>query len=226
MTRIWSSRKSTAPSASANTGMFFGHRAVRQELRRRRRFIGRCQSYQWRSKLQERWEYSLRESLKAWKRFARHAKGILAVAQDYDRGWWTAAVEDMSWFVDGPGWKETPLIPLSPISALDTALDDWLRQSEVRPHIVWHKAGLIPQLELGSRTVAGAIGLQLCQAVLRTNSWALCSDCGAFYPTKRKPRPGQNHYCESESCKTTAKNKNAQRKRRENLQKTQQRIEK
>ena len=93
---------------------------------------------------------------------------------------------------------------------LARVINEWLNACEVRPFL-W-LAEEEQKFELRS-TLLGSLGVQLLSSLLRTDGFTVCSACGQPYAPTRRPRKGENHYCQE--CGHRAANKYGQRRYRE-----------
>jgi hypothetical protein len=87
---------------------------------------------------------------------------------------------------------------------------EWLVIGHVEPKFSWDTDG--PKFFLDAGTF-GVLGIQIMQAVARTQGLATCSGCGIPYMREgRRPQLGRRNYCPS--CGTRAALRDAQRERR------------
>ena len=185
--------------------------------------------------------WSASESVEAWRRYVRRAKGIVTIAANLRQDP-PVEVNDWSWIADGiPSThlrhplgpllalsKEDPLVAVLATQphgtheeqrrTLSLAVNHWLDECEIGISIEWPQSGI--DFRIGRSDPHGrgsslliVIGVQLLRAVLRQKSFVWCSECGSPYVPKRWPRVGQRHYCEQ--CGRSAVLRNSQRKFRE-----------
>jgi len=114
------------------------------------------------------------EPISVWRDFSRQANEIISVM--------------------APGLNLAPAggwLPLPPLSTLN----EWLAMTGVRPVVDWINGRL--RLRWGGVGVFGVLALQLALRVTKERGLALCAGCGRpFTPQRRRPRAGENHYCE------------------------------
>lgn len=154
-----------------------------------------------------------REPLDRWFFFARAARAILNVAAAFQAGqqpppellavldrWiamgFLAGLDQPADFGDMP-------LPMR----LQFAVNLWLAVGGVHPEISTEKDP--PEIVFKVGTF-GAIGMQIMQAVSRTQGIALCSSCGTPYPRHgRRVQAGRRNYCDK--CGRPAALRDAQR---------------
>lgn len=153
------------------------------------------------------------ESLAAWQRYSRRAAAVLRIAYELDdsrcgsRQDWAALAVSMTSGRRAPhvvGQVEQER------RSLERVVNEWLYACEVRPFL--SLAGADQKFELRS-TLLGSLGVQLLSSLLRTEGFTVCSACGQPYAPTRRPRKGENHYCQD--CGHRAANKMGQRRFRE-----------
>jgi len=153
------------------------------------------------------------EAMAAWQRYSGRAAAILRIAYELEgnrcgsRQDWAALAVSLtsgrrSLHVVGKVEQEW--------RSLEREVNEWLYACEVRPFL--SLAGADQKFELRS-TLLGSLGVQLLSALLRTDGFTVCSACGQPYAPQRRPRKGENHYCQD--CGRRATNKLAQRRYRE-----------
>jgi len=153
------------------------------------------------------------ESLTAWQRYSRRAAAVLRIAYELDgrrcgsRKDWAALSVSMTngrraLHVVGQVEQER--------RSLERVVNEWLYACEVRPFLSLTSAD--QKFELRS-TLLGSLGVQLLSSLLRAEGFTVCSACGQPYAPTRRPRQGENHYCQN--CGRRAANKLGQRRYRE-----------
>lgn len=161
-----------------------------------------------------------REPLEWWRRWAEWAKVILAIKNKLQDG---KRVSKDEWEAVGVTTQGPPRLQRKfhakagrsfLAHAVNGALDIW----QVRPGIYWATRGEVPRFELHCRTLIGAIGAQLIFEVCNSNGLYFCSSCNEGYRPLRKPRDGENHFCQE--CGRLASCKLAQRRRRQRIRKS------
>ncbi len=174
----------------------------------RKRGTGRC----YRRAIEEG---ELREPLAAWRRYASRASAILSIAARLreklpvpEKAWERLSANPMV------GEKRDSWIFRNPVQSarqtVQNAVNEWLYQCEVRPFLWWNDEA--PAFDLSS-SLLGAIGIQLMSALMRREHFQSCHACGQLYAPKRRPRKGENNYCEE--CGKKARNRIAQQRLRE-----------
>jgi hypothetical protein len=136
-----------------------------------------------------------REPLSLWRQYAREARTILHVSSILYSGKlpeaeaWEKLFNDSS--LTASNVQDVSLGKLF----LTDKLRDWLDLAHVKILPYWGRGS--PTVLFGSGRLFGALALQLCFVVARTEGIALCSFCGEYYlPKKRRPKLGQRSYCE------------------------------
>lgn len=96
---------------------------------------------------------------------------------------------------------------------LELVIRRWLRIGDVGVHVHWDDRTL--KVRYGGTGLAGALALQLALTTTSTGAFYTCFNCNTSYiPEYRRPREGENNYCED--CRAAgAKNRSrAYRQRR------------
>jgi hypothetical protein len=89
------------------------------------------------------------------------------------------------------------------IERVEWELSRWLDWGDVSPRLDWDSSGA--HLQLRGNGLWGALARQLTFAVARVERWAFCHGCGGFYVPSRKPREGEQNWCEKPECKHESK---------------------
>jgi len=168
------------------------------------------------------------ESIAMWRGYAKQARAILNVTVALKNGKagdnedWEMLAKQVGSVVDEKDDKgEITTIIVLPTGewerriVLSNAVNHWLSPGQVRPVFYLTEDG--PLIQIGNRTVFGALGLQLMLAVSQTQGLASCTSCGIFYTPSRKPNPNRNSYCPT--CGLSAAQRNASEKYRNNKKK-------
>jgi len=96
---------------------------------------------------------------------------------------------------------------------LGDIVSQWLLMSRIEPRFTWDLDG--PRFQLDTGTF-GVLGIQLMEAITRSQGLSTCSGCGIPYMREgRRPQRGRRNYCPS--CGTKAALRDAQRERRSKL---------
>lgn len=153
------------------------------------------------------------EPVRLWLELAADARATLRCAALLDRGS-EPTEKDWSEFgnfeidEDQPGGvllsvidSGTRLTPFGldsgsfePELILSEFVSSWLRFARPEIRFLW-SAKQRPMLQLEPGGVLGAIGLQLAQALARTDGLSLCDGCGTGYTPRRESRAGQRRFC-------------------------------
>lgn len=152
------------------------------------------------------------EPVAFWRALADYAAGVLVLA---------AAVHDGRELTR----DEAPLVRLrrrptavEPVLwqrlQLIERVNRWLLQARAVPQIAMSEEGPL-NLHLAPSGLYGALGVALLYATTASEGIALCSSCGRPYPPKRRPRPGENHFCPSCGERAAARLRQQRRRRKE-----------
>ena len=161
-----------------------------------------------------------RESLEDWRHCIARARALLAIANKLQQGQFLSdqdcAMLGCERFSVGTSTARPPreLIRSLERFALINAVNQILWLWDVRPSVSW-RPGSEVHLELGGPTLLSGIGALLLSAICRSDRPLLCSACGKPYWPSRKPRDGENHFCQE--CGKKAARRLAQRRYSQNL---------
>jgi hypothetical protein len=160
------------------------------------------------------------EPVEEWLRLAKHARGLLAIA-NHLRDLESAAATKVDAAIAISGWYETVALswgeldgldldapaymrgywPSDPWTRLAEDLNRWLRLSDVELFVVnQQRQGFSFRLQLGSNrftwSVLSLVALQLVSAVIGAERWTNCSVCGLPYAaTKHAVSEDRRNYC-------------------------------
>lgn len=153
------------------------------------------------------------EPLELWRHFARVARAMINVAAMLHQEK-IGATEDwqiiFEWHERSEPWWPRALRFERLILAM--VVNDWIELGNVRPRLDWD--GEKPEIRFDG-SLFNALTVQLMAVTSKTGGTALCSSCGEPYLVSRRPRTGENHYCQDPECGKKAAQRDAARRYRQ-----------
>jgi|SRR5215472_2150600 len=140
------------------------------------------------------------EPLELWRKYAKVARTICRLASNLhsrklgnvdDWAILSPDAELEAWFQDPQKRLDQKLCEGKLLVAFK--LQEWLQLGRVKVTPYWGVGN--PTIKFGSRRLFGALALQLCFVVSRSEGFELCSSCGDVYLPTRPPKPEKRHYC-------------------------------
>lgn len=137
--------------------------------------------------------YLVYEPLDWWRRYARQAKAMLEIASALHKG---TLGQDADWrsLFDGEPLPSGYGHYQGNGTMLTLSVEAWLGQGIVVPHFQWRGPETTISL-YHQNQLFGALTVQLVMAVARALGRWRCSVCDEPYTPNRRPRDGENHYC-------------------------------
>lgn len=142
--------------------------------------------------LNQEWVF---EPLETWKQFAKEARAVRNMAAQLHQEQRPHS-HDIEVLIQLAAVKSpNPSAPLLAYCGLvSRTVNDWLNLGNVRPWFRWTpKEGIA--IAFGSGLFS-SLAVQLMTTVSRMQLTEFCSACALPYSPKRRPRQGENHYCD------------------------------
>jgi hypothetical protein len=148
------------------------------------------------------------EPLSEWRRFSRSAGAIVRIGLQLDENK-PGSVTDWDLLKADPAFalllmdaemleaRRVPQVVAAEKAVIANVVNEWLRMGNVRPHLTWGVGE--PSVSLAGGVTGGLFGALGVQLVERTGDYliASCSGCRKFYHPEKKPRSGQDRYCQT-----------------------------
>jgi len=134
------------------------------------------------------------EPMSEWRRYARQAWAVLRIAACLRNG---KQPQPEDWdALDWPGDNQRPASLAEALSTVTSVIQLWNGWSDLRPAFRWTSEG--PQVAFGAWHLFGGLTVQLMDTIVWAGArpYEECYHCREPYRPARKPRAGENHYCQ------------------------------
>jgi hypothetical protein len=148
------------------------------------------------------------EPLSEWRRFSRSAGAVVRIGLQLDENKpgnvdaWNALRADPAFVLltmdtEMLEARRIPQVVAAEKAVIASVVNEWLQMGNVRPRLTWNAGE--PAVSLAGGVTGGLFGALAVQLLERTGDYliASCSGCRMFYHPEKKPRSGQDRYCQT-----------------------------